>query len=201
MQEKKSINLKQLTTNLGTVTIGVADKAGKVAVAVAGKTKEMATEIAKNTKDAVEKVKVENYNRRIKRYNPLFEEEYRSAEFCLPNVICIVDDAVRRGVDVCKGAIGWREEKRGTEVLYLYDEFVAQSGLNFIPTAVCDEVYYVDVHNRNRFIKLDCVFQQALEEKIAELEHIAYSLGAKFCSIEIDEREARHDKKEKKIYK
>lgn len=42
MQEKKSINIKQLANNIGTAAIGAADKAGKAAVAVAGKTKEVA---------------------------------------------------------------------------------------------------------------------------------------------------------------
>lgn len=165
----------------------------------ADKSKELANGIARGAKELSEKAKVDSYNRKIKKLNPLFAEEYSSAEFYVPNIICIVDDAVRRDVEECKGAIGWREKKRGTEVLYLYDEFVGRCGLKFIPAPICDEIYYVDAHDKKRFIKLDCVFQQAHEEKMAELEHIAYSLGAKYCSIEIDEKEVKYDKKKASI--
>jgi len=67
--------------------------------------------------------------------------------------------------------------------------------LDFVPAAICDEIYYVDAHDKKRFIKLDRVFQQSHEERLAELEHIAYSLGAKYCSIEIEEKEIKHDKR------
>ena len=135
----------------------------------------------------VEKSKIDGYARRMKKYNPLFPEQYTSESFNLPNMIMIVDDAIRRGIDVCEGAIGWLSKDSGVEVLYLYDEAVAFSGIQFIPTASCDAVYYVDSFDRNRFIRTDCIFSKAHEERMAELKHIAYSLGAKRCSIEISE--------------
>ena len=150
-------------------------------------------------KDLSEKAQIDSYNRKMKKYNPLFPEEYNSPDFYVPNIITIVDDAVRRDVDVCKGAIGWRENKKGTEVLFMYDEFVGESGLKFLPTAVCDEIYYVDPFDKTCFVKIDYIFQRTHEEKIAELEHIAYSLGAKRCSIEVLEKEIMHDKKKKRI--
>lgn len=135
----------------------------------------------------VEKNKSESYLRRLKKYNPLFPEKYNSEEFNLPNVIVIVDDAVRRGIDVCEGAIGWLSTDNGVEILYLYDEAIAFSGINFIPAAACDAVYCVDNFDRSKFIRTDCVFNKAHEERLAELKHIACSLGAKRCSVEISE--------------
>ena len=58
--------------------------------------KAVANEIAKGAKDLSEKAKVDSYNKRMKKYNPLFPEEYNSVDFHVPNIICIVDDAVRR---------------------------------------------------------------------------------------------------------
>ena len=135
----------------------------------------------------IEKSKVDGYARRMKKYNPLFPEQYISENFNLPNMIMIVDDAVRRGIDVCEGSIGWLSKDSGVEVLYLYDEAVAFSGIQFIPSATCDAVYYVDSFNRNRFIRTDCIFGKAHEERMAELELVAYSIGAKKCTIEISE--------------
>lgn len=135
----------------------------------------------------MEKSKADTLARKVKKLNPLFPEQYHSASFNLPNLIVIVDDAVRRGIDVCEGAIGWLSNNTGVEILHLYDEYVPECGIQFIPSVTCDAVYYVDSFDRKRFIRTDCIFSKAHEERLAELKHIAYSLGAKRCSIEISE--------------
>lgn len=149
--------------------------------------KRAVSEVQKGAVALSEKAKQDSYLRRLKKYNPLFPDVYKSNDFCLPNMIIIVDDAVRRGIDVCEGAIGWRSSDSGMEVLHLYDEAVKMSGLQFVPAPTCDTIYYVDKFDRNRFISIDCIFNKAHEERLAELEHVAHSLGAKSCSIEITE--------------
>lgn len=149
--------------------------------------KKFSSDIQAKAKDISEKNKAENYQRRLKKYNPLFPQEYNSDEFNIPNMIVIVDDAVRRGIDVCEGAIGWLSNENGMEVLHLYDEFINDSGIEFVPAAICDAVYYVDRFDRKKFVQTDCIFSKAHEERLAELKNIAYSLGAKRCSIEISE--------------
>ena len=153
------------------------------------------TEVGKTAAESVqkgalafsEKVKEDSYTRRMKKYNPLFPDEYHNGSFCIPNMIVIVDDAVRRGIDVCEGAIGWRSNQNGVEVLHLYDEAVSMSGIRFIPAITCDAVYYVDSFDRNCYIRTDCIFDRAHNERMAELKHIAHMLGAKSCSIELSE--------------
>ena len=198
LEEKRA---KVRLADVGEKASKVGKKAMQLATVMLAQTasgsKVLADGIAKGTKDFSEKAKIDSYNRRMKKYNPLFVEEYNSPEFFVPNIISIVDDAVRRDIDVCKGAISWRENKKGTEVLFLYDEFVEKSGLKFIPAPQCDEIYYVDTFDRKCFVKLDYIFQKTHQEKLAELEHIAYALGAKSCSIEIEEIEVQHVKKKK----
>ena len=121
----------------------------------------------------VEKSKADSYARRMKKYNPLFPDQYKSA--------------VRRGIDVCEGSIGWLSKESGAEVLCLYDEAVKFSGIQFVPAVTCDAFYYVDSFDRNRFIRTDCIFSKAHEERMAELKNVAYCLGAKRCTIEISE--------------
>jgi hypothetical protein len=99
----------------------------------------------------------------------------------------IVDDVDRREIDVCAGAVGWLGKENGIEILYLYDEAVQISAINFIPMATNDTIYYVDSFDKNRFLKTDYIFGKAYEERMAELKHIAFSLGAKSCSVEISE--------------
>lgn len=134
-----------------------------------------------------EKAKQDGYQRRLRKYKPLFPEVYFSSEFTLPNMIMIRDDAERRGIDVCEGAIGWLGTEGGMEVLYLYDESISGSGISFIPAPTCDAIYYVDSFDRRKYIRLDCLFSKSHEERLAELKYIAHSLGAKSCSIEISE--------------
>ncbi len=149
--------------------------------------KKAATGVAKSAKDLAEKAKSESYARRLKKYNPLFPDHYFSDDFNCPNLITIVDDAVRRDIDVCEGAIGWLSKGTEMEILHLYDEAVEMSGIKFIPMATCDAVYYVSSFDRNIFIRTDCIFSRAHEERMAELKNIAHSLGAKSCEIEISE--------------
>ena len=59
--------------------------------------------------------------------------------------------------------------------------------MQFIPAPICNAVYYVDHFNRNRYIQADCIFSRTLKEKIDELQHIAESVGAKRCIIDISE--------------
>ena len=147
----------------------------------------------------VEKSKADSYARRMKKYNPLFPDQYKSESFNLPNIIMIVDDAVRRGIDVCEGSIGWLSKESGVEVLCLYDEAVAFSGIQFVPVAICDAMYCVDNFDRNRFIRTDCIFGKAHEERMAELEHVAYAVGVRKCVIEINESEANMQSQNKSV--
>lgn len=154
-----------------------------------------ATEVGKNAAENAqksaaafsEKVKEDSYQYRLAKYNPLFPDEYTDSEFILPQLIVIADEAVRRGIDVCEGAIGWKSMEADTEVLHLYNTSTALKEIEFYPAATTDATYYVDNFNPNRYINVDCIFSKAHEERLAELKQIAYALGAKSCTIEISE--------------
>ncbi len=141
--------------------------------------------VVDKAQDLSEQQQNKNYAARMKKYNPLFPEWYISSDFKLPNLIRTVDDAERKGIDVCEGAIGWIEKKKDVEVMYLYDEAIQFSNIKFVPAAVCDSIYYVDPHDRHRFINVDGFFSMTQEEKLAELQHIAYSLGASRYWVEM----------------
>lgn len=134
-----------------------------------------------------DKIKEDNKLRRYRKYHPITVEEYHSAKFNIPNVIKITDDAETRNIDVCKNSIGRLVTEKGVEIFYINDEFIKTCGLHFVPAPVCDAIYHVDNFDRTRFIRIDEIFAKALEEKLAELEHIAFCLGAIRCSVEIIE--------------
>ena len=154
-----------------------------------------ATEVGKSAAEGVqkgavalsEKVKEDSYQHRLKKYNPLFAEDYNRADYAMPHIIAIVDDIVRRGIDVCEGAIGWTDRESDSEVLYLYEESLSMKDIQFYPNAKSGSVYYEDNFTPNRYIRVDCIFGKAHEERLAELEDVAHLLGAKRCTIEISE--------------
>ena len=152
--------------------------------------KQAAQSVQKSASDLSEKAQKAYIEKQRKKYNPITSKEFKSKNFKIPNVIEIVDDAVRRDIEVCEGAIGWLEDHKGVEVLHLYDEFVNKCGLKFIPSPRCDDVYCVDNFNKEQFINTSFIFHKTNEERLAELAHIAYSLGAKKCSIEIVETDS-----------
>ena len=171
--EKVSKDTNNLFLNLGKKTVDIS--------------KQAASSVQKGIENIVEQTKQNLHEKKVKKYNPLFPDDFRSDNFHTPNIIRIVDDAVRKNIDICEGAIGWIECVNEAEVLNLYDEWVEESGLQFVPMWKCDNIYCVDAFNRKRFININSIFTKATEEKMAELENIAYCLGAKSCSVEIVE--------------
>ena len=147
---------------------------------------EAAADIAK---DVVDKVKEANQKAQLKKYNPLFWEDYTDPEFDCPNLVVIADDVERKDIEVCQGAIGWRSTENGVEVLHLYDTMVDSSGLTFIPAPVCDAAYYINSHQKNTFINIEELYETVQQQKLAELSRVAYCLGARYYSIEIVEEE------------
>lgn len=153
------------------------------------------TEAGKNAAESMqksatafsEKMKEDSYQHRLSKYNPLFPSEYNDASFVLPQLIVIADEIVRQGIDVCEGAIGWKSIESESEVLHLYNTSTSLKEIEFYPSATVGATYYVDNFNPNRYINVDCIFSKAHEERLAELKQIAYSLGAKSCTIEITE--------------
>ncbi len=165
--------------------------------------KKVAVNVATNVQDGAsnlsEKMKQDSYERRLKKYNPLFAKEYKSRTFKLPEIIKVVSGADRRDVDVCQGAIGWRESVNNVEVLCLYKDFAEECGLTFAPSPKNDNIYYVDSFDRSVYIGTDRIFGRAKDEKLAELEHIAFSLGAKSCYIEIIESDTQIESSHSKM--
>lgn len=180
--------LAQSTSDVSKKVIGGVKNGAEIAVE---KTKANASAVIKKNRHNA-------YSRRLKKFNPLFPEQFTSSAFSLPNIIVIVDDAVRKDIDVCNGAIGWLGKENDVEILYLYDEAVPFSEIQFVPAATCDAVYYVDSFNRRSYIKSDCYFRKVQDERSAELEHIACCLGAKSCSVEIIEKQTSFHQKKRK---
>lgn len=165
---------------------GVAEKVSEQAVELGGRAADAAVV---GLKAASEKVAEEQHNYQMKKYSPVFPDEYKSPDYDLPKMIVIVDEDERKGVEVCEGAIGWFSKEGGMEVLHLYEEAVPMSGLKFHPAPLRDTVYFADQFDEGLFINLSCYFDVVQQNKITELRRIAHALGAKSCRLEAYESE------------
>ena len=156
------------------------------------------TDISKKAVDGVktfaDQTKKNIHDAQAKKYTAVSMDDFKSEEFRLPSIIEIVDDSANREF-IAEEAIGWIEKHEDNDVLHIYSAFVNASELEFVPTPQCGNVYCLDQFRACRFINSNCVFGKATEEKLAELEHIAYSLGAKRCSVELVESDADINKR------
>lgn len=133
----------------------------------------------------------------MKFHNPLFLEELKSGEKAVPDLITIIDDDEKKGVEVCKGSLGWISKENGLNVLHLFNKEVSNIEKQFVPYELLYEVYLRDPYDSDSFVVLQDYFKKMEEAKVAELENIAHSLGAKKCEIELIEEKKKIEKKDK----
>ena len=101
--KEKFSGLLQKTAEIGKKTAEkTADFSKKTAEKTVDISKKVADNVQQGAKALSEKSKDEAYLRKLKKYNPLFPDQYLSTGFTRPNMIIIVDDAVRKGIDVCE---------------------------------------------------------------------------------------------------
>lgn len=174
------------------VAVGAAKKAGGMAADAAGAVAKGAAGIAVAGAKAVVDVAqkgIEDLNEFI--YKPVFPDEYNSPDYKIPKMIVIKDEASRKGIDVCKGAIGWADKIGELEALCMYDDWAKTCGLSFMPTLTLDTAYYVHPFDSSKYVRVEDYITTMKKDMDAELADVAYCLGAKSYKIEHTEKKSR----------
>lgn len=174
------------------VAVGAAEKAGGMAADAAGAVAKGAAGIAVAGAKAVVDVAqkgIEDLNEFI--YKPVFPDEYNSPDYKIPKMIVIKDEASRKGIDVCKGAIGWADKIGELEALCMYDDWAKTCGLSFMPTLTLDTAYYVHPFDSSKYVRVEDYIATMKKDMDAELADVAYCLGAKSYKIEHTEKKSR----------
>ena len=124
----------------------------------------------------------------LERLKPLFPEDFEKAEFALPKMISVAEiDKPHAENEVCKGSVGFRTVQDDLTVITIYPDFINTLGLSFYPE-FDKNVYYVDPCDRDHYISLDDYFSYMKMQRVAELQRIAQSLGAKHFRVTYKER-------------
>lgn len=172
--------------------VGAAEKAGGMAAGAAGVVAKgaagMAVSGAKAVVDVAQKG-IEDLNEFI--YKPVFPDEYNSPDYKIPKMIVVKDEASRKGIDVCKGAIGWADKIGELEALCMYDDWAKTCGLSFMPTLTLDTAYYVHPFDSSKYVRVEDYITTMKKDMDAELADVAYCLGAKSYKIEHTEKKSR----------
>ena len=124
-------------------------------------------------------------------YKPVFFEDYVSETFDMPSLIRVIDsDPKREKIEVCKGSIGFIDVIKNYRVLNLYKAFYNQfvskeidnKAVSFFPYFT-EDFFYIHPYERNIMVNMNNYFDQTKQERVAELQRIAYELGAKKITI------------------
>ena len=158
-------------------------------------TSDISRKAVDSAKELAEQTKKTIYEAQAKKYTPITADDVKSESFDMPCIISIVDNSANRKFITDKNAIGWIEQYEGVDVLRIYDTAINQLDVIFVPVPQRDNVYCKDNFDSKKYTDVSYIFSKAAEEKIAELSNIAYSLGAKSCSVEIVEAESAESSK------
>ena len=165
-------------------------------------TKKMTDDMADKTREGKklveEKYEKMKYEYDLKTLRPIFENDLSPDLYSNSTVIRIVNYDKRMENDVCQGAVGFEEKIRQANALCLYSRYAEKTGINFYP-AIKESVYCVNPYNENMYICIDDYFDYIKKAKIAELENVAYSLGAKHIKISFKEKKKTFSLKNSKI--
>lgn len=173
MQQKTTKFVKEAGQVVSEKSVEIAQQTGQV--------------VQKEMQSAQQNLKEGALELRRKILNPVFEEDLKNPQFIIPKIIHIVESDKRQNDVVCQGSIGWIDNKKGMDVLHLYYDNLNLTELNFGPVILYDYLYYIDLNRSNSYIELSNYFGEMQKSKFAELEQIAYKLGAKKYTIEIQE--------------
>lgn len=139
---------------------------------------------AKNTYDTVKTNLDQNQkDRDLKNLRPIFESTLSDTDFFVSKLVRVTTmDKKHAESKICQNAIGHIDTYGGLEVINIYRDKAKYFGLTFFPNNDA-ELYYVDPTDHDRYIELDNYFSQLKNERISELERIAFDLGAKHFRV------------------
>ena len=124
----------------------------------------------------------------LERLKPMFQEDFQEDEYVLPKMIRVAEiDKAHADSAACKGSVGFKTIMDDISMVTIFRDFIDNLGLSFYPDLE-NGVYYVDPCDRDNYIALDDYFSFMKTQRVAELQRIAQSLGAKHFRVISKER-------------
>lgn len=163
------------------------NKVGEASKNVANATKSGVQAISDKAQELSAQAKIKQLEEMLKKFPPIFLDQYSKEDFAKPQLIQIVNNAIKQEIAEYRGALGWSNKEDGVEVLHLYNNAVTDSEIQFLPAVACDAIYCAHPFENNCYIRLENYFSYIQQAKLAELQHIAFTLGVKHYWVELVE--------------
>lgn len=170
-----------------------AGKVGEASKNVANVAKDGVQSLTDKAQELSAQAKVKQVEELLRKFPPVSREEFAKRNFAMPQLIQIVDNTLKQEIAQYKGALGWSGKEDSVDVLHLYYASVTDSQIRFLPSATCDAVYCAHPFDKRCYIRLDNYFSYIQQAKLAELQHIAFSLGVKHYWVELVETTNQSD--------
>lgn len=170
-----------------------ADKVGEAGKSVANVARDGVHSLSDKAQELSAQAKAKQLEELLKKFPPVSREDIAKTSFAKPQLIQIVDNSLKQEIAAYRGALGWSGKEDGVDILYLYHISVPDSNIRFLPSVVCDAVYCAHPFEAQCYIRLDNYFSYIQQAKLAELQHIAFSLGVKHYWVELVETTNQSD--------
>ena len=170
-----------------------ADKVGEAGKNVANAAKDGVQSLSDKAHELSSQAKVKQLEELLRKFPPVSREEFANSTFAMPQLIQIIDNALRQEISEYRGVLGWSEKEDSVDILHLYHAYVPDSHIRFLPSATCGSVYCAHPFDEQCYISLDNYFSYIQQAKLAELQHIAFSLGVKHYWVELMETASQSD--------
>ncbi len=124
----------------------------------------------------------------LERLKPLFPEDFEQSAFTMPKILCIAEiDKPHAESAACRGSVGFRTVLEDLSAVTIYRDRIDGFGLSFYPE-LDHGVYYADPCDGRRYVLMDTFFAYLKMQRVAELQRIAQSLGAKHFKVTYKEK-------------
>ena len=134
----------------------------------------------------------------IKRYEPVFAEEFESRSVILPGVIRVIDGEDKRfQAPVCAEAVAFREHyadkgnHQNLNVLCVHEDYLEKLHARFLSDQRAP-LYHVHPFISGGYVSLAEYFPFIQKGRVDELEEIARALGAKHIRITLKEEKKKY---------
>ena len=185
--------------HLGSVAKRAGAKVQDRAVVFAGKTKNTADrfiEKAKETSESIQTQIAEDKEKRdFEKYGPIFPNEIMDYNY--PYMVSVVSHDKMMDLPYFQDAVAFNVRFKEGYILIVPYNNVNMLPISFYPS-VKETVYYVHPYDSKKYVELDDYFSSLNSERIAELRHIAQSLGATHFSVKVKAQKSSFVKKDQK---
>ena len=201
MKKDENVSKEKMFEFAKSISSVAKNTAESVGVTIKKSTSAMISSAKISSEQYIIKRDQQKYESDLKKYHPIFEDYFKSADFVLPSTIRIVENDRRRNIEACENAVGFITGEKESVLLNVYKEHINLLGdITWYPE-MNEGVYRVDPCDQSSYIEIGEYFSHLKKVRVDELVAVAKDLGAKRVEVILKLKESSFtgDNKEGKL--